>query len=98
MGGAKRYPSPRLVFLLPLTERPIEIGNIARPIFRIDFEFHHTMKRRIRPIPDPRHKPMLDRIDVSVIDVTREIVRVANGVFPITPLPDAALGFGGTTV
>jgi hypothetical protein len=52
----------------------------------------------MRPIPDPCHKPVLDRIDVNVIDVTREIVRVANGVFPITPLSDAALGFSGTAV
>jgi len=46
----------------------------------------------MRPIPDPCHKVMLDRVDVNVIDVTSEIVGVANGMFPITPLPDAALG------
>jgi hypothetical protein len=83
---------------MPLTERSIAIRDIAGPIFRISFEFHHTMERRLRPIPDPCHEAMLDRVDVDVIDVTREIVRVANGMFPITPLPDAALGLGGTAV
>ena len=52
----------------------------------------------MRPIADPCHQAMLHRVDVNIIDVTREIVRVANGMFPIAPLPDATLGFGGTAV
>jgi hypothetical protein len=33
---------------------------------------------------------------MNVVDVTREIALVANGVFPIAPLPDAAFALGGT--
>ena len=48
------------------------------------------------PIPDPRYKSMLDRIDMDVIDMTPTIVLIADRVLPITPLPDAALPLGGT--
>ena len=41
---------------------------------------------------------MLDRVDMDIIHVTREIVVIANGMFPIAPLPDAAFAFGGTAV
>jgi hypothetical protein len=32
----------------------------------------------MRPIPDSRYKSMLDGIDMDVIDMTREIVLIAN--------------------
>jgi hypothetical protein len=69
--------------------------DIASPIVGVYSDLHHTMKRRIRPIQHPRHQPMLDRVDMDVIEVTRKIVLVANGMFPITPLPDPGLRFGG---
>ena len=49
------------------------------------------MERRKWPIPDPRHQPMLDRIDMNIIDMTRDIVVIANGVLPIAPLPTCAV-------
>ena len=49
----------------------------------------------MRPIPDPRHQPVLERVDMNVVDVTSEIVLIANGVLPIATLPDTALAFGG---
>ena len=52
------------------------------------------MERRIRPITDLRHKPVLDRVDVNVVDVTGEIVGIADGMFPMAPLPDTAFAFG----
>jgi hypothetical protein len=48
------------------------------------------------PIPDPRYKSMLNRIDMDVVDVTPKIVFIADRVLPITPLPDATLPLGGT--
>jgi hypothetical protein len=33
---------------------------------------------------------MLDRIDMDVIDMAHEIILIANGMFPIAPLPDTA--------
>jgi len=41
---------------------------------------------------------MLNRVDMDIIHMTRKIVLIADGVLPITTLPDAALAFGGTTV
>jgi hypothetical protein len=38
---------------------------------------------------------MLDRVDMDVINMTREIVLIANGVLPIALLPDTAFTFGG---
>jgi hypothetical protein len=48
------------------------------------------------PIPDPCDQSMLDRIDMDVVDVTSQIVLIADRVLPITPLPDATLPLGGT--
>jgi hypothetical protein len=33
---------------------------------------------------------------MDIIHVTGEIVVIANGMFPIAPLPDATFAFGGT--
>jgi hypothetical protein len=33
---------------------------------------------------------MLDRVDMDVVHMTRKIFRIADGVLPITPLPDTA--------
>jgi hypothetical protein len=41
---------------------------------------------------------MLDRVDMDVIDMTREIVLIANGMLPTAPLPDTAFAFGGAAV
>jgi hypothetical protein len=49
------------------------------------------MERRMPPIPDPRDRPRFDRIDMNIVDMTREIVLVADRVLPITPLLDTAL-------
>ena len=49
----------------------------------------------MRPIPDSLYKAMLDRIDMDVVDVTRQVLLIANSVLPITSLPDAALALGG---
>jgi hypothetical protein len=37
---------------------------------------------------------MLDRVDMEVIQMTRKIVLVADGVLPIAPLPDTAFALG----
>jgi hypothetical protein len=40
------------------------------------------------------HERVLDRIDVTVLDVTRVICVVSNQVLPKTPLPNSALAAG----
>jgi hypothetical protein len=37
---------------------------------------------------------VLHRIEVDVIEVAGKIVLIAQGVFPIPPLPNPALAFG----
>ena len=72
--------------------------DIVGPILGIYSYFHRAMKRRIGPIPDPSHKPVLDWIDVNVIHMTREVALIADGVLPIAALPNAALGVRGTAL
>jgi len=49
------------------------------------------MDRRMWPIHCTLHVPMLDGIDVHVIDVTLQIDLVTNQMLPEPPLPNAAL-------
>jgi hypothetical protein len=48
------------------------------------------MKRGIRPIPHARDKPVLERIYVTIFNVTRIISLVADQMLPESALPDAA--------
>jgi hypothetical protein len=82
---------------MSLAKLPVEAGNIACPILWIDTVSHHAMKRRIWPIADAFHKPMFERVNVNVVDVTRKIDLVANRVLPIASLPDTAFAFADTT-
>src|SRR5688500_6215384 len=51
------------------------------------------MERGVRPIRHPGDMPMLDWIEVDVIDMRLQIVVVADQVLPIASLPQAAFGF-----
>ena len=73
------------------------LRNIARPILRIESLLHHPVERRMRPIPDPSYKPVLYWIDMDVIDMTCEVVFIANRMLPVSALPDAALSLGDAT-
>ena len=50
-----------------------------------------AMKRRIRPIGNATAMPVLDRVEMDVIEVRSKIVVVANPMLPEAALPDAAL-------
>ena len=52
------------------------------------------MKRRGRPVTHSVDEPVLDRIDVNIVDMPREIDVVADGVLPISALPNAPFTFG----
>ena len=71
------------------------MAGVARPIFGIDAEPDAAVKRRVGPLPNTRDMPVLDRVEVDVVEVTREIVFVAQCVFPVPPLPNPALPFAG---
>jgi len=98
VGWVERSETHHLTALRPFTKVTIHLRHITRPILGIDPELHHAVERRIRPIRYPRHKPMLDRVDMNVIDVSREIIVIANDMLPIAPLPDAAFAFGGAAL
>ena len=52
------------------------------------------MERRIRPIRNAQHLPVFDRIEVDVVDVPAQIAFIADQVFPVPALPDAAFPSG----
>src|SRR5581483_4289932 len=86
---------------LPGTRRSASAFSIARaivaapaPIHWIHSTLDKFCERRIRPIRRARCVAVLDRIEVNVIAVGREIPLIANRMFPVTPLPDAAFAFG----
>lgn len=61
------------------------------PIWRVHALLDQAVECRVRPIGHACDEAVLHRIDVHVIHV-RPIVRfVADYVFPVTALPDAAL-------
>jgi hypothetical protein len=50
-----------------------------------------AVKRRIRPILHAPNQPVLDRIDVAILDVTRVVRIVPDQMFPEPPLPNPTL-------
>jgi hypothetical protein len=95
VGRVERSETHPIDRLRPLAETRAHVRKITRPILGIDSKPHHPVERRMRPIPDPRYKAMLDRIDMDVLDVPCQIVLITNRVLPITSLPDPALALGG---
>src|SRR4029077_20447999 len=63
--------------------------SFARPIQRNDSRADIAVKRRVRPIAHPRHQPVLEWIDVAILDMAGIVGFIADQVFPESPLPDA---------
>jgi len=63
--------------------------GVAAPIDRKQSRAHVAVKRRMRPIADPRDQPMLERVDVAIFDMARVISLIADQMLPEPPLPDA---------
>ena len=59
------------------------------PPGRIHPPRHTTPKRRKRPIRRVFHQTVLHRIEMRVVHVGCIIPLIADGVFPVSPLPDA---------
>ena len=53
------------------------------------------MKRRIGPIRRVRHETVLDRVEMPVVHVSREVAIIADRVLPVPPLPDPAFATAG---
>src|SRR5467141_770990 len=71
----------------PLSEIPTAFADISGPVIRQQALSHTPVKRRMRPIAHARYESVLDRIEVDVIDMPREVALVADGVLPEPPLP-----------
>jgi hypothetical protein len=84
----KRNPSP-------FAETGTFISRILCPIERIGAETDPAAKRGIWPIPHARRVTMFDRIEMDVVEMTREIVLVAQGVLPLPPMKNAPLASAG---
>src|SRR5262249_21391489 len=52
---------------------------------------------RMRPVARRRYEPMMDRVEVDVVQVGGEISVIADGVLPEAPLPDSMLSLGEPT-
>jgi hypothetical protein len=50
-----------------------------------------TMEAAVRPVANLRDMPMLDGIEMNVVDVSLQVGIVANGVLPIPALPNSPL-------
>src|SRR5262245_54088336 len=49
------------------------------------------MKRRVRPVANAPHQPVLHGIDVTILDMTCIVGVITNQMFPESALPNAAL-------
>src|SRR5437763_1951424 len=72
----------------PLAEIHTGFVDVARPVGWQQIAPDIDAERRIRPIAGPAHQSVLDRVEVHVVDVSLEILLIANGVFPKAPLPE----------
>jgi hypothetical protein len=85
MGRAPRNPSfPSL--------RPIDQFR-RRPCGWINPLLDIPMERGIRSVNGSLHITMLHGIIVHILQMAGQILRVANGMFPIPPLPETAFVF-----
>jgi hypothetical protein len=86
MGRVKRNPS----FTLHLTNPNVVWLTTSSPIPGVRANLNITMKRGMRPIGNPLNMLVFYRVVMDVIHMTPPVVLVAQCMFPITALPDAA--------
>ena len=72
---------------LALSKTSPALTSISRPVIRQYPVFHVAMKRRIWPVAHALHPRMLDRIEMNVVNMPREVSFVADGMFPESSLP-----------
>src|SRR5438105_12350907 len=74
-----------------LAEAPFQIPNVAAPVGGDHPARAIACESAVRPIANSGHVPVLDRIEVYVVDVPRQISVVADEVFPVAALPNSPL-------
>src|SRR4051812_3471244 len=78
------YNLPARASTPPLAEIHHGFSGIARPVGGQHAAPDIEVKRRIGPVARPVHQPVLDRVEVHIVDVPREILLVPNRVLPKT--------------
>ena len=73
--------------LRPLAVTFLELADRSAPILGQQALAYVQVERRIRPIANSCHQTVYHWIVVNVIDMPLEILVVANGVLPESPLP-----------
>jgi len=68
--------------------------DIPGPIDRQQSLPHILMERRIWPIANARDEAMLHRVEMHVVSVPGKVGIVADGVFPISSLPQREFAVG----
>src|SRR5207302_1355416 len=71
----------------PFTKTRVTRAHIACPIFRQQALPHIGVERRVGPVAHAGNETVLHRIEVNVVDVTCEILVIANRVLPKASLP-----------
>ena len=56
--------------------------DACAPILAVFTKLNETVKARPRPILDARDEPMLERIDMDVVETPFQVVVIANQMFP----------------
>jgi hypothetical protein len=79
------------VWLLPIFAG--EIYSLAAPIALQVAPCNIMLETAVRPITDPADQPVLDGVEMNVIDVPLEIGIISDCMLPIPPLPQASLAF-----
>ena len=84
-------PAYVLYHLAPFRITPT--GNRVGPA-PIDIVFAYrdeTVKRRPFPVPDPCHEVVFARVPVKIIHAAFQVILVADGVLPVSLVPNAPL-------
>src|SRR6266576_4447138 len=70
-------------------EQAFNVAQFSSPIRRQHATIYVAMKGAVRPIDHACYVPMLDRIEMNVVDMRLEICFISDGMLPIAALPDA---------
>ena len=83
--------------LLSFSEMAGDFADIATPINGQVPTRDISMKTAETPIGYTIYVPVLNGIEMNVIDVSYEIIFITNGMFPESTLPNALFSFGTFT-
>jgi hypothetical protein len=87
-GGRSRATPTRLG---SFSESAGHVPDAATPVERQLSARDILVEAAMRAIANPGHLPMFDWIEVNVVNTSLQVVIIANGVFPISTLPNSPL-------